>query len=228
MEEIEAIKSLPFSGKKNEFALWKFKFLACCTFHKCQSILIDDNVTAPEASKTLGANDTVELDHRNQNDKAYMLLTLSITDPITFEAIQNALTTDLPGEDAKQAWKNICNIYQPSTNTEKHALEQQFYQCILSDENMNPDKWFVKLENLRIQLKTDHGCILEDAKMITQILYSPSPKIYATTISILKRELNKKSNNLDLSDIKNEFRQVFSSNKTYAKRETALVTKTFK
>jgi hypothetical protein len=52
------------------------------------------------------------------------LLTLSVTDPISYEAIQNATTADLPDGDAKKAFTNLCNIFKPVTKTEQHDLEQ--------------------------------------------------------------------------------------------------------
>jgi hypothetical protein len=47
MDEIKSVKSLPFSGKKLEFLVLKSKFLACCTYQKCEEILIDPAVIAP-------------------------------------------------------------------------------------------------------------------------------------------------------------------------------------
>ena len=58
-----------------------------------------------------------------QNTKAYLLLTLLVTDPISYEAIQNATTVDLPDGDAKMAFTNLCNIFKPVTKTEQHDLE---------------------------------------------------------------------------------------------------------
>jgi hypothetical protein len=54
-----------------------------------------------------------------------MLLSLSISpsDTITFNAVQNAVLTELPSGDAKQAWKNICEINHPATKTNQHDLE---------------------------------------------------------------------------------------------------------
>jgi hypothetical protein len=88
----------------------------------------------------------------NQNGKAYMLLSLSISpsDTLTFNAVQNAVSTELPSGDAKQAWKNICETNQPTAKENQHGLEQHFHHCVLQDERQNPDKWFSKLENLRI------------------------------------------------------------------------------
>jgi hypothetical protein len=83
---------------------------------------------------------------KTQNVKAYMLLTLSMSpsNTITFGAIQNVPTEELPTGDAKKAWKNICQINHPTTRTELHELEWQFDLCSLTVDNLNPDKWFSK------------------------------------------------------------------------------------
>jgi hypothetical protein len=101
---------------------------------------------------------------RVANTKAYMLLSLSFSpnDTITFNAIQNAVTQELPSGEAKQAQKNICKINQPDTKAYQHDLEQQFNHCVLSDHSQNPDKWYSKLENLRILLRLDHQLIITD------------------------------------------------------------------
>jgi hypothetical protein len=46
------------------------------------------------------------MEARKQNGKSYMLFSLSISpsDTITYNAVQSAVSTDLPSGDAKQAW----------------------------------------------------------------------------------------------------------------------------
>jgi hypothetical protein len=53
MDEIKSVKSLPFSGRKGEFSVWKFKFLACCAYQKCDQILLDKNLKAPKFEEPL-------------------------------------------------------------------------------------------------------------------------------------------------------------------------------
>jgi hypothetical protein len=84
----------------------KVKFLACCAYQKCDEILLDPQVLAPDFSMVLDPADPIEailLERRQQNGKAYMLLSLCISpsDTITFNAVQNAISTELPSGDAK-------------------------------------------------------------------------------------------------------------------------------
>jgi hypothetical protein len=99
MDEIKSDKSLLFSGKKSEFPIWKFKFLACCAYQKSDEILLDPQVHAPNYLAILdptNQGDVLLMEIRKQNGKAYMLLILSISpsDTITFNAVQNAVTTE--------------------------------------------------------------------------------------------------------------------------------------
>jgi hypothetical protein len=151
MNDIKTVKGLPFSGKAKDFKVWHFRFLAYANMHKCRSILDDDNIVAPAASEVLdNTNDAHKdkLDYRQQNTNAYTLMSLSVVDPISYEAVRNATTTDLPFGDAKAAMTNLIKIYKPVTRTEMHALEHQFHHCELLEDNSNPDKWFAKLDNL--------------------------------------------------------------------------------
>jgi hypothetical protein len=212
MDKVKTVKGLPFSGKKSEFAIWKFKFLACCSYQKCYEILMDDNMIEPRYDVQLDPKtDKNDINARTQNAKAYMLLSSSIspTDTVTCRAVQNATTKELPTGDAKKAWKNIFQIHQTTTRTELHELEWQFNHCSLSDENLNPDKWFSKLENLRIRLKIDHKYEISDDKMITQILYNAPSKHYATMVIVLKLEMAK--GKLDLEEIKQAFRNIYGT-----------------
>jgi hypothetical protein len=232
MDDIKTVKGLPFSGKKSEFRIWSFRFLATIAHYECKAILTDPTCVAPADSEDLTTPAALALPsieekvaNRKANKKAYMLLTLSISpnNNITYDAIQTAVTIDLPNGCAKTAWQNLCDIYQPATKTEQHELDQQFSCCEIKDESEKPDKWFSKLENLRIQLKQDHNVMVDDDKMRTQILFNTKPAIYATIISILKRDMNK-GTVISLTEIKLEYSQVFSTLKVNPKsRETALM-----
>jgi hypothetical protein len=82
---------------KSEFAIWKFKFLACCIYQKCYEILMDDNMIAPRHDyKYDPKTDVDDINAKAQNAKAYMLLILNISpsDTATFGAVQNVTTEE--------------------------------------------------------------------------------------------------------------------------------------
>ena len=97
-----------------------------------------EDLTTPAALALPSLDEKVA--NRKANKKAYMLLTLSISpnDIVTYDAIQTAVTAELPNGCAKTAWQNLSDIYQPATKTEQHELEQQFSRCELKEESENP------------------------------------------------------------------------------------------
>jgi transposase InsO family protein len=213
MDDIRAVKSLPFSGKKSDFMIWKAKFLAICVYHQCADILTDENVVAPAAAAVLDPNvpaEATELLLRAQNKKAYMLLTLSITDKVSYDAIINANTTELPSGDAKLAWSHLVDMHQPTTRTELHNLEQQFHQCRLRSITKNPDDWFAQLEHIRVQLRNDHNMVITDDQLKTQILYNTDPEEYKIAKELLKHQLNLNIN-VTIINIKSTYRQIYGA-----------------
>jgi gag-polypeptide of LTR copia-type len=231
MDELKTIKSYPFSGKKKDFKMWQIKFQAYLTYHKCIDIITDDTYKAPTKATVLDPANSAhkpEIAKRDQNIRAFMLLTLAMTDAVSFEAVDSSKTADLPDGDAKLAWTTLNNIYQPSNKSELQALRQQFNHCALTDASYPPDKWFAKLETLKIEMKNMKH-VIDDDVMIAQILFNTQPSIYNTTIEILTREQSIGTAVPTLLQIKNEFRQVYSKYiLTHGKKtnETALTAQT--
>jgi hypothetical protein len=58
-----------------------------------------------------------------------MLLTLAMSDDVSFEAVDSSKTDDLPDGDAKLAWKTLTTLFQPNKKSELQALRQQFNNC---------------------------------------------------------------------------------------------------
>lgn len=139
-----------------------------CPYESFKAILTR-TVKAPKGTDTItpGATDAKELlKLRNANDVAYSILSMSVKDSVSFGAIYNGITSDLPDGDASLAWKNLQTIFKPVSDAKKHELEQQFNQCGLHKESKNPDEWFVELEHLRLQLLLDFKVTYDDDKLI--------------------------------------------------------------
>jgi hypothetical protein len=213
MDDIRAVKSLPFSGKRADFMIWKSKFLAICIYHNCANIMTSLTDIAPNEATDL---DPLVPEHiplialRNQNKKAFMLLTLAITERVSYDAIINARTTELPNGDAKLAWTHLLELHQPTTRTELHHLQQQFHQCTLKSITKNPDDWFAQLEHIRVQLRIDHATDIPDDQMKTQILYNTDPDEYKIAKELLKHQLNM-GNDVTINTIKSTYRQIYGS-----------------
>ena len=80
--------------------------------------------------------------------------------------MENALTDEFPDGDAKKAWENLTEIFEPTTMSNKVALSREFINNVLKDVNKNPDTWIDELETLQKRLwkvngkKTDEELIM--------------------------------------------------------------------
>jgi hypothetical protein len=211
-----------FEGKKEKFAQWSYTFLSICAIAGCKDALVSDTYDVPASDLELNDLQEVLLKRRKANATAYAMLTITVKDNTGFQAVRNGVTKKLPDGSAREAWKNLLKIYQPKSTTQKYELEQKFNDCKLEKETKSPDEWFTELEHIRVLLKEDHSFEISDEKMIQQIVYNVKPKAYDTLIFALKRDLQYKSDKLELERVKDEFRQVFGTLSKTKSPDTAL------
>ena len=209
------VKTIPFSGKKSDFFLWSARFLAYCQIQGCKNILLGkETILNTAAFKKIEEDDptfTKELAIQNKNELAIILLTMAVSDAISYAAIHNACTIDYENGNAAQAWKNLNGVFKPLSSAQKHELEQEFNKCALLHEETNPDEWFADLEKIRLQIRVDFDETLDDGKVISHILYNVRPKLYDTIITVMKRDLNRNSSSMTLEQVKEELRQQYGN-----------------
>jgi hypothetical protein len=182
-----------FSGKQTDLVMWAARFMSYA-----HSKGFDDIFYGYKNMKISSKND--ELDKikdaerillRKMNGLAMSALHSACRDPVSFNAINNSISEDVPQGDAHQAWLKLHTIFKPTSSAQKHDLEFQFTQCSLIRDTKNPDEWFAELDRIRLQLQMDHKVKYEDEKMITQIIYNILPPAYQTTVELIKRDLNR-------------------------------------
>ena len=72
----------------------------------------EDILLIPEEGKVLSTEmKTLNEAFYKKNQMAYSMLHLSVKDIVSFGAIYNALTTELPNGDAHKAWENLKTIF---------------------------------------------------------------------------------------------------------------------
>ena len=227
-DEGKNLNNLKFTGKKDDYVMWQAKFISFATYKGFKDHLLGTSklIVAADGNVLTDAQNKTNINWLNKNAMAYSFLHLCIKDPVSFGAIYNAVTDQLPDGDASVAWNNMMLIFKPVSSAKKHELEQAFNQSNLRSENKNPDEWFAELEKIRLQLKLDFQVKLDDDKMISQIVYNLHPTPYQTTVALLKRDLNK-AVVLTLSDVKDDIRQIYGSLKVshQTSAETALTGK---
>jgi transposase InsO family protein len=229
MEGNKEFKHFIFSGKKEHFIMWQQKFLSYALVKNFKHVLTGETKLKQPDTNTALSEEEVKSnkDFMTANNLAYSTLYMCVKDEVSFGAIFNAMTNELPEGDAYKAWQNLQTIFKPVSSAKKHDLEQTFNKSSLDKESTNPDEWFAELERIRLQLKLDFNREITDDQMISQIVYNINPIQYKTTVAIIKRDINRGDKTINLEDVKDDIRQVYGSLKQSSKRtnETALIGK---
>ena len=88
---------------------WSKTFLSTATSKGYQEVI------NPTNEKVLADED--------KNINAYSNLILACQDDVTFGIIEESISTDFPDGDARLAWKNLFNKFEPNTGAMKVQLK---------------------------------------------------------------------------------------------------------
>ena len=124
-------------------------------------IILADHLDMPPDSTFLPTPDAKDADavrlHKLQqgNFLVYAMLSMSVNDPVSFNAVNSAKTSNLTKGCARTACLNLEKLFKPKSNATQYELESKFHNCSLTSEKKNPDEWFAELELLRARLCID-------------------------------------------------------------------------
>ena len=165
----------------------------------------------PSASKTLlKGTDDKEILARHANAIAYSMLNMAVSDSVSFGAVYNAQSTDLPDGDAAKALANLDKIFKSKSSAKKHELEQKFNDCKLIRDDKNPDEFFAELDKIRLQLQIDYNLnTYDDEKVKSHILYNIKPRMYETVLHVIKRDIDM-GTTITLENLKEDLRRVYA------------------
>ena len=120
-EEAEkAIRTITFSGKRQDWRMWSKKFMARAVIKNYVNVL-KGTITAPRFDATIDVStkDGKEQQKaRNANEIAYSELLLSCDDEVYFEIVCESMTADLPEGCAKTALEQLISKYEPKDSTD--------------------------------------------------------------------------------------------------------------
>jgi len=194
MVDIKAIRILPFSGKQEDWNRWSKTFLATAIAKGNKEVIKPSNMAANADA--------------DQNTQVYNDLILSCQDDITFGIIDEAVSATFPDGDARMAWKNLAEKFEPSTGASKIQLKQEFNQSKLSNVETDPEEWITQLELKRRRLKT-LGVDISDEDLMLHILNNLT-KEYDTTVELCEEELSGATVTLTLNKLKERLRAKFN------------------
>ena len=214
VKEEKSIRTIPFNGKKTDYIIWRARFLSYAQIKGCKQIILG-TTSVPAANVTLVKGiDDAEILVRHLNAIAYSMLNMAVSDSVSFGAVYNAQTNELPDGDAAQALANLDKIYKSKSSAKKNELEQSFNDCKLIKEEKNPDEFFADLDKIRLQLQIDYDLkTYDDEKVRSHILYNVKPKIYETVIHVIKRDIDM-GTVITLENLKEDLRRVYTQQQT--------------
>ena len=192
MSDIKAIRVIPFSGKTEDWNRWSKTFLA--------------TATAKGHREVLKPTDPTKAADQALNVQVYNDLILSCQDDITFGIIDESISTAFPDGDARLAWKNLQEKFEPSTGAAKVQLKQEFHQLKLNSVEDDPDIWITQLELKHCRLKT-LGAVIEEDDLILHIL-NHLPKEYETVVELCEEDLSR--GKINLNTVKERIRARFN------------------
>ena len=168
-ETFKTIRIIPFSGKDEDWNRWSKTFLATASAKGYKEVIKPTDPSTP-ASEEL-------------NIQVYNDLILSCQEEIYFGIIDESISETFPDGDARLAWKNLQDRFEPKTGAAKVQLKQEFHQLKMTSADDDPDPWLTNLELKRRRLKS-LGANIEDDDMILHIL-NCLPKEYETVVELL-------------------------------------------
>lgn len=204
----KSVRIIRFSGKVAEWRIWSLKFLAYASVKGYKSILLGNDVIMSKQTfdaidrNTDEGKELVATQEKLQkkNVEAYNALVLSLDDEVSLGAVETAITDEFPDGNAKQAWDNLLEIFEPKTRSNKVQLLREFTSSRLSDVNKNPDTWVDELLNISKRLKKA-GVTKTDEDIIMHILGN-LPKEYDTLVEILENDLDMSPEEMTLEKIR--------------------------
>ena len=117
--------------------------------------ILNGSEVAPPDSETLDISTEAgkeKLRLRKGNENGYHDLILANRDPVAFNIVDKAVTTDHPDGSARLAWLELERKYDSSRASTVVKLSGQFNNSELKNTIVDPEEWIVYLEILRARL----------------------------------------------------------------------------
>ena len=187
-----AIRVITFSGEHRYFKIWKEKFEARAVRRGYEKILNGDD-PIPRSSEDESALTAEEKKTKDLNEEAFADLILSMDTEtsggrVAFGIVARAKKGEYKRGNARQAWKDLQEKYEPTTAPTMSKLSQVYQNARLKEGN-DPDVYITYLEDLRERLDVVNWEIT-DVQFMTKILNSLT-KDYKDEMKTLEKDLNK-------------------------------------
>ena len=167
----KAIRYVLFSGAKNDWFMWREQFVAHASKKGYEGVL-EETFTVPKKTSTPFTSAEDKLNKLVK--QAYTDLILSMDPEKTasrdvFRMICRTKTAEYPYGNVTDAWKQLCEMYEPTSNLSLIGLHKQFTSATMRMK-ANPDLYIGYLQDIASRINDiEHNKITEKDIMMKVI-----------------------------------------------------------
>ena len=153
-EKERTIRILPFSGKKEHWAVWGEKFLARAKRKGYKGILLGKH-KAPRDSDPYDTSPELQA-LRDANELGFEELILSIDGKtkegrVAFSLVKGCKDADFADGNAHLAWTRLSKKYASKNTVSLLKLKREFTNSVMKSKQ-DPDEWITELEELQTRI----------------------------------------------------------------------------
>ena len=168
MSEEKSIKVIQFSGKHEDWNVWKEKFLAKANRKGFKEVLLGE-VEIPKDSIT--TNEAKEIKKLNVFGFEELIMSMKGDTPegkVAFTLVKNCKSDDYKSGNVAEAFESLMERYEPKDAPTLSDYHRQFYGARLRKRS-DPASFITYMENLRIHMK-EMGSVITDKQFMMQII----------------------------------------------------------
>lgn len=173
MSDKKAFCIIAFSGKKNDWRQWSWKFMAVANKRG-----YEDNIDG-----TNKISSTSTEDKKGKNITAYNDMLLAMLNDVSFGLVDESTTNLSPDGNASLVWSKLQQKFESQTSASRVKLMNQFTNNKLKKLLKDPDKWIAELELTRSRLKK-MGTDIDESYLMMHMLNN-MPSAYDTCWRII-------------------------------------------
>ena len=173
----KAIRYVLFSGAKSDWFMWREQFIAHASKKGYEGVL-DQTYVVP---KKTSAPFTKDEEKSNKLVKqAYTDLILSMDPGKTasrdvFRMICRTKTTEYPYGNVTDAWKQLCEMYEPTSNLSLIGLHKQFTSATMRMK-ANPDLYIGYLQDIASRINDIEDGKITDKDIMMKVINTLTPE----------------------------------------------------
>ena len=170
------IRIIPFSGKKEHWAVWEEKFLARAKRKGYKDILLGKEKAPKDDVSTDTSPELQAL--KEANELGFEELILSIDGKtkegrVAFSLIKGCKNADYADGSAYLAWTRLTKKYASKNTVSLLKLKREFTNSVMKSKQ-DPDEWITELEELQTRIADiasgKAGVEVSDADMMIHVL----------------------------------------------------------